>query len=140
PARQYLATDSQPATILRDDQFGTFTLTGDPRGFLDGGDTNEDGLRQTDEPPTLPVDVLLLARGSAQTLSGGVAGQLVGNRELVDLNGDGVYDVGDGIVVNYAEPFTDTNANNVFDAGETFQDVGLDGVADTGDFGEGNGQ
>src|SRR6185436_7984838 len=140
PARQYLATDSEPARILRDDQFGTFTLTGDPRGFLDGGDGNADGLRQTDEAPTEPVDVLLLARGSAQTLSGGVAGQLVGNRELVDLNGDGIYDVGDGLVVNFSEPFTDANANLIFDAGETFEDVGLDGVAGTGDLGEGNGQ
>jgi len=84
--------------------------------------------------------VLLAARGSAPTLSGGVAGQLIGNRELVDLNGDGVYDVGDGIVVNFAEPFTDGNANGVFEAGEAFDDVGLDGVAGTGDFGEGNGQ
>ena len=141
PAHQYLATDSEPARILKDDQFGAFTLTGDPRGFLDGGDSNKDGLRQTDEPPTTPVDVMLLARGSAQNLSGGVAGQLLGNRELVDLNGDGVYDVGDGIVVNYSEPFTDTNGDFIYEPelGETFQDVGLDGVPGTGDFGEGNG-
>lgn len=140
PARQYLATDSEPARLLRDDQFDTFTLTGDPRGFLDGGDANKNGLRETSEAPTVPVDVMLLARGSAETLSGGVAGQLVGNRELVDLNGDGIYDVGDGIVVNYSEPFDDANGNFVFDPGETFQDVGLDGVPGTGDFGEGNGQ
>ncbi len=140
PARLYEASDSEPARLLRDDQFGAFTLPSDPRGFLDGGDGNEDGLRQTGEAPTEPVDVLLLARGSAQALSGGVAGQSIGDRELVDLNGDGVYDVGDGIVVNASEPFTDANANGVFDAGEAFEDVGLDGVADTGDFGEGNGQ
>lgn len=139
PARQYLATDSEPAQILQDDQFGTFTLTGDPRGFLDGGDANENGLRETNEPATQPVDVMLLARGSAETLSGGVVGQLVGNRELVDLNGDGVYDVGDGLVVNFSEPFTDGNADGVFEAGEAFEDLGLDGVAGTGDFGEGNG-
>src|SRR5438876_3255670 len=60
---------------------------------------------------------------------------------LADLNGDGVYDVGDGIVVNYSEPFTDTNGNLVFepDLGETFSDDGLDGVPGTGDFGEGDG-
>jgi enterochelin esterase-like enzyme len=140
PARLYLAADSQPATLLRDDQFDAFTLTDDPRGFLDGGDGNADGLRQTGEQPTEAVDVLLLARGSAQTLSGGVAGQLIGDRELVDLNGDGVYDVGDGIVVNYSEPFTDSNGDLIFDPGETFEDVGLDGVAGTADLGEGNGQ
>jgi enterochelin esterase-like enzyme len=142
PGRLYLASDSQPASLLRDDQFDHFTLAGDPRGFLDGGDPDADGLRQTDEPPTQPVDVLLAARGSAQTLSGGVAGQLIGNRELVDLNGDGIYDVGDGIVVNFSEPFTDSNDNLVYEpaAGETFEDVGLDGVPGTGDFGEGNGQ
>ncbi len=142
PARLYLAVDSQPAALLRDDQFDNFTLPTDPRGFLDGGDTNEDGLRQTGETPTEAVDVLLLARGSAPTLSGGVAGQLIGDRELVDLNGDGVYDVGDGIVVDYSEPFTDPNDNAVFEPalGETFEDVGLDGVPDTGDLGEGNGQ
>src|SRR5690349_18503013 len=111
PARQYLASDSEPATLRRDDQFDNFTLISDPRGFLDGGDTNANGVRETTETPTQPVDVLLAAGGSAQALSGGVAGQLVGNRELVDLNGDGIYDVGDGIVVNYSEPFNDTNGN-----------------------------
>ncbi len=140
PARLYLASDSEPARLLRDDRFDSFTLTGDPRGFLDGGDANANGVRETSEAPTQPVDVLLLARGSAPALSGGVPGQLVGNRELVDLDGDGVYDVGDGIVVNYSEPFTDTNGNFERDAGEPFEDVGLDGVAGTGDFGEGNGQ
>ncbi len=139
PARLYLAADSQPAALLRDDQFDGFTLVGDPRGFLDGGDENANGVRETREVPTLPVDVLLLAGGSAQTLSGGVAGQVVGSRELVDLNGDGIYDVGDGIVVNFSEPFTDTNGDLLRDASEAFEDVGLDGVADTGDLGEGNG-
>lgn len=140
PARRYLASDSEPAVLLRDDAFDGFTLTSDPRGFLDGGDGNENGLREIGEAPTEPVDVLLVARGTAQTLSGGVAGQLIGGRELVDLDGDGVYDVGDGLVLNFSEPFDDANGNGVFDAGETFTDAGLDGVAGTGDFGEGNGQ
>jgi hypothetical protein len=139
PARQYLASDSEPATLRRDDQFDNFTLISDPRGFLDGGDTNANGVRETTETPTQPVDVLLAAGGSAQALSGGVAGQRVGNRELVDLNGDGIYDVGDGIVVNFSEPFTDTNGDGVWESTEAFQDVGLDGVDGTGDFGEANG-
>ena len=141
PARLYLASDSEPARILRDDQFGTFTLVADPRGFLDGGDKNKDGLRQTSEAATLPTDVLLLAGGTLATIAPGATGTDVGGRQLADLNGDGVYDVGDGIVVNYSEPFTDTNGNFIFEPelGETFSDVGLDGVPGTGDFGEGNG-
>ena len=139
-SRQYLAMDSEPARLLRDDTFGSFTLPANPRGFLDGGDANQDGLRQTSETPTDPVDVLLLAGGSLPLIASGASGVDVGGRMLADLNGDGVYDVGDGIVVNLSEPFTDTNGNGVFDAGEPFSDVGLDGVAATGDFGEGNGR
>jgi len=37
------------------------------------------------------------------------------------------------------EPFTDENGNGLFDETETFADLGLDGVAGTGDDGEGNG-
>ncbi len=139
PSRQYLAMDSEPAHILRDDAFGSFTLPANP-GFLDGGDANQDGLRQTTETATQPVDVLLLAGGSLLRIASGATGVDVGGRMLADLNGDGVYDVGDGIVVNLSEPFTDTNGNGVFDAGEPFSDVGLDGVAGTGDYGENNGR
>jgi hypothetical protein len=139
PARLYLASDSEPARILQDDTFGTFTTPPNSRGFVDGGDTNNDGKRETDESPTVPVDVVLAARGTLATIAPGATGVLVGDRELADLNADNIYDVGDGIIVNYSEPFTDTNGNFVFDAGETFTDSGLDGVAGTGDFGEGNG-
>jgi hypothetical protein len=141
-AHQYLASDSEPARIRMDDQFGEFVLPSDPRGFLDGGDTNSDGLRQTGEAPSAFVDVLLAARGSLARIAPGAQGVVVGDRELADLNGDGIYDVGDGIVVNFSEPFTDDNQNGIFEPelGETFQDVGLDGVPGTGDFGEGNGQ
>ena len=141
PSRQYLAMDSEPAHILRDDVFGTFTLPAQ-RGFLDGGDANQDGLRQTSETPTEPVDVLLLAGGSLPRIASGATGVDVGGRMLADVNDDGIYDVGDGIVVNLSEPFTDTNGNLVYEPelGETFSDVGLDGVAGTGDYGEGNGQ
>jgi hypothetical protein len=61
---------------------------------------------------------------------------------VADLDGDGIYDVGEGIVVNLSEPFEDGNDNRIYepDLGETFADVGLDGVADSGDFGESNGQ
>lgn len=140
--RQYLAMDSEPAHLLRDDAFGSFTLPANPRGFLDGGDANQDGLRQTSETPTSSVDVLLLAGGSLPRIASGATGVDVGGRMLADLNGDGVYDVGDGVVVNLSEPFTDTNGNLVFepDLGETFSDFGLDGVLGTGDFGEGNGR
>lgn len=139
-SRQYLAMDSEPARLLNDDAFGTFTLPANPRGFLDGGDANQDGVRQTGETPLDPPDVLLLAGGSLSRIASGVTGVDVGGRMLADVNGDGIYDVGDGIVVNLSEPFTDTNGNGVFDEGEPFVDSGLDGVAGTGDFGEGNGR
>ena len=140
PARQYLAHDSEPARLLTDDVFGPFTIPGDARGFLDGGDANTNGLRETSESPTLSTDVLLAATGSLQAIAG-VDGTVLGDRALADLDGDGVYDVGDGLVVNFFEPFTDANGNGIFEPelGETFSDVGLDGVAGTGDFGEGNG-
>lgn len=141
PNHQYLASDSEPAHLLKDDVFGTFLIPPDPRGFLDGGDANSDGLRQVGEQPTDPTDVLLLAQGSLPLIVSGAQPVTVGGRAIADLNGDGVYDVGEGIVINFSEPFTDNNHNLVFEPnlGETFQDVGLDGVAGTGDFGEGNG-
>lgn len=142
PSRQYLASDSEPALLLLDSSFGTFTIPADPRGFLDGGDANQDGLRQTTEVPVEPVDVLLVAGGSLPLVASGVEGVDVGGRLLADVDANGIYDVGEGIVENLSEPFTDTNRNLVFepDLGETFGDVGLDGVPDTGDFGEGNGE
>src|SRR5436309_7232153 len=101
---------------MRADQSGPFTTLADPRGFLDGGDLNNDGLRQTSEPPINSTDVLLLAGGTLDHIAGmDLSGQLLGGREIVDLNGDNVYDVGDGIVVNLSEPFTDANGNGIFE-------------------------
>jgi hypothetical protein len=96
-------------------------------------------LRQTNELPVEPTQVLLVAPGTLQSQFG-VAGTVLGGRALADTNADGIYDLGDGIVVNLHEPFTDTNANRIFEPllGETYQDVGLDGVAGSGDRGEGN--
>ncbi len=141
-SRRYLASDSQPAMLLQDDRYGSFELVDDPRGFLDGGDDNQDGLRQRGEIPSYPTDVLLLAGGSLASLTDSGSGELVGGRSLADLDGDGIFDVGDGIVVNFSEPFTDLDGDGVFepDDGETFDDFGLDGVPGSGDFGEGNGQ
>jgi hypothetical protein len=137
PNRAYLASDSEPAQLRVDDQWGSFASA---PNFADGGDTNEDGLRQVGEVPVQPTDVLLVAPGSLQSRFG-VAGTDVGGRALADTDGDGIYDLGDGIVVNMHEPFTDTNGNHVFEPllGETYQDVGLDGVPGSGDRGEGNG-
>jgi hypothetical protein len=136
-ARAYLASDSEPAQLRVDDQWGAFSSVVD---FSDDGDANEDGLRQTNEPPTEPTQVLLPAPGSLQSRFG-VAGTVLGGRALADTNADGVYDLGDGIVVNLHEPFVDGNGNRKFEPllGETYQDVGLDGVAASGDRGEGNG-
>jgi pimeloyl-ACP methyl ester carboxylesterase len=96
PARLYLASDSEPATSRRDDQFDDFTLIGDPRGFLDGGDANANGLRETSETPTEPVDVLLAAGGRRRPFPAASRVSSSATGALVDLNGDGIYDVGDG--------------------------------------------
>ncbi|HEY8517651.1 MAG TPA: alpha/beta hydrolase-fold protein [Candidatus Binatia bacterium] len=141
PARQFFAIDSEPAMLLRDDVFGTFTVPGEVRGFFDGGDGNEDGLRQSDEPADLPTDVLLVANGSLGAIAGVEPTAIVGGRALADLDGDGVYDVGDGIVLNPSEPIRGDDGDLVLEPelGEEFDDFGLDGVPGTGDFGEGNG-
>ncbi len=139
PARIYLASDSEPARIRRDDVFGAFFLPTDPRGFLDGGDANKDGLRQVSETmPDRPADVMLVAKGSLDILAPGKQGVEIGERALVVLAQNGVFDVGEGLVANFFEPFDDRNADGRFDPGETFVDAGLDGVAGTGDYGEGN--
>jgi hypothetical protein len=78
PLRQYLAMDSEPARLLRGDAFGSFVAPTSPGGFLDGGDADRDGLRQTNEVPIQPVDVLLLAGGSLPRIAGGATGVDVG--------------------------------------------------------------
>lgn len=140
-SREYLASDSEPAQIGQDDQFGPFTIPADPRGFMDGGDMNHNGVRESGEAPKLFTDVGLLAVGSLPMIVSGATPLAVGDRELADLDGNGIFDVGEGLVLNLSEPFTDANDNAIFepDQGESYQDVGLDGVAGTGDFGEGNG-
>jgi hypothetical protein len=108
--------DSEPARLLRDDAFGTFFLPMDPRGFRDGGDGNDDGLRQTTETmPDKPTDVLLVAKGSLATLVPGNPGVEVGERALDDLIGAGTFDVGEGLVLNFFEPFADGNNNGRFE-------------------------
>jgi hypothetical protein len=141
-SRRYLAIDSEPAMIRMDDQLGEFEVLDEPRGFEDGGDENEDGVRQIEEVATLPTDVGLLAVGSLPMIVSGAEPVSVGGRAVADLDGDGVFDVGDGIVINRSEPFEDGNDNAIFepDLGETFTDSGLDGVDGSGDFGEGNAQ
>jgi hypothetical protein len=140
PARRYLARDSEPAGLGQDDDFGPFLPPSHSRGFEDGGDGNQDGLRQQGEAPDELTDVILVATGSLPRIVPGVAGFPVGSRFLADLDADGVFDIGDGLVVNLTEPFFDFDRDLDFDAGvETFRDDGLDGVPGTLDFGEGNG-
>ncbi len=143
PAAAYLASDSEPAAIMEDDEWGSFTTPADPRGFQDGGDDNENGVREVgaEDATDEYADALLLAGGTLFSQFG-IMGTDIGGRMLADVGPggpDGIYDLGDGIVVNLSEPFTDANGNGVFDTGEPFDDFGLDGVAGTMDFGEGNG-
>lgn len=139
PIAIYLASDSEPAQMLQDDRFGVFTIPIDARGFLDGGDANEDGLRQMGEMPTDPTEVLLVGNGTLGSIAPGAMGVNLGGRNVADTDGDGVFDVGDGIIVNGHEPFDDVNGNGILDGPEIYQDDGLDGVPGTGDYGEANG-
>jgi S-formylglutathione hydrolase FrmB len=57
----------------------------------------------------------------------------------LDSNGNGKRDIGEPILRQLHEPFTDTNGNGMYDPGEPFLDTGLDGVLGTRDYGEGDG-
>jgi hypothetical protein len=57
----------------------------------------------------------------------------------LDRDGNGKRSRGEPILKQFHEPFTDRNGNGMFDPGEPFSDVGLDGVPGSGDYGEGGG-
>jgi len=57
----------------------------------------------------------------------------------LDRDGSRKRTPGEHIVKRFHEPFTDSNGNGIFDPGESFSDVGLDGVPGSGDDGEGDG-
>jgi hypothetical protein len=75
----------------------------------------------------------------------------------VDYNGNGVRDYGEPLVLELSERYRDVGldpedrydpfthptgraGNWLYDQGEPFDDFGLDGIPDTGDYGEGNGK
>jgi len=58
----------------------------------------------------------------------------------LDRNGDGKRNNGEPVLRQFHEPFTDSNQNGIYDSGEPFSDLGLDGVSATGDYGEGDGK
>jgi hypothetical protein len=119
---------------------GLFDARFNPLGEHDAitfcdGDGPEPGVFAPDAPHDFPTDILL----------------------AIDLDGDRVRDSGEPIVIQYGEPFEDDGApagdvfdplsapfgtagNGRWDAGESFEDVGLDGVDGTGDYGEDNGE
>ena len=139
PDDSYLATSSDPAQRRQDDLWGM--LPAGLAGFRDGGDSNEDGQRQTTETTSFETDVMLLAPSTLSRFQTGAVGVDVGGREVADIDGDGVFDIGDALILNFREPFQDLDGDLIFSPqdGETFDDFGLDGVAGTNDFGEGNG-
>jgi hypothetical protein len=57
----------------------------------------------------------------------------------LDTNKNGKRNLREPILRQFHEPFTDTNANGIYDPGEHFFDTGLDGVGGTDDYGEGDG-
>ncbi len=141
PSRPYFAIDSEPAVIRRDDVFGELVVGEDVRGFLDGGDANEDGLRQTGEAPTLPADVVLLAPGSLQAVFGVEPSTIAGGRGLARSRRRRRVRPRRRHRPEPSEPLVEQNGNLLYEPelGEQFEDTGLDGVPGTGDFGEGNG-
>ena len=58
----------------------------------------------------------------------------------LDQNQNGVRDLGEPIIIQIHETFTDINGNGVYDLGEVYTDRGLDGIANTFDYGEANGK
>jgi S-formylglutathione hydrolase FrmB len=57
----------------------------------------------------------------------------------LDSNRNGRRNLGEPILRQFHEPFTDTNGNGIYDPGEPFFDIGLDGVPGTVDRGENDG-
>lgn len=60
--------------------------------------------------------------------------------DYTDSISNGKRDLGEPILRQFQEPFTDSNRNGIYDPGEPFSDTGLDGVSGTGDRGEGDGK
>jgi S-formylglutathione hydrolase FrmB len=58
----------------------------------------------------------------------------------LDSNGNEKRDLGEPILAQFYEPFTDTNGNGIYNPGEPFADTGLDGAPGTGDWGETDGK
>jgi hypothetical protein len=56
----------------------------------------------------------------------------------LDLNENNRRELGEPILSQFHEPFTDLNENDMYDVGEPFDDFGLDGVDGTDDLGEGD--
>lgn len=56
-----------------------------------------------------------------------------------DLNNNGTRDTGEPIINWLHEPFDDADGDFIRDSDEAFSDLGIDGVANTDDYGEGNG-
>jgi hypothetical protein len=58
----------------------------------------------------------------------------------LDLNGNGTRDQGEPLILQMHEDFEDSDSNGLYNTGESYSDLGLDGIAGTGDHGEANGR
>lgn len=79
--------------------------------------------------PNGALPVVTFADASGMTVPFAVA---------LDKNENGQRDSGEPIIVQMNEDFSDSNDNGLYDLGEPFNDLGIDGVANTLDYGEAN--
>jgi hypothetical protein len=123
-------------SVLTNDN-GEFTMRWDPNGVLPRDVEPLDDEPQYDETDLLDQDVVVNARDTTITILAYMQGQ----ERFDDINSNGVYDDGE-VFWDTAEPFMDSNENNVLDPelGEYFIDTRFNGEDADGEWTPANGQ